>query len=265
MSPHSFEGSGKARRASRVVNRYDARESPARDTPGMTDAVREEFGLRVLVCHSNRAFSSALAEAMNGQGYVVRLAECAEGIESMFEAWEPDLVLLELQPSDQQSAGWNLLDAARSRLRAPAIIALTEMSRLDDTVRVLDRGADDVLRGGVPMEELEARARAVLRRTRPGLSSLNLVIDDQRKEVRVGDRRVTLSPKEYSLLSLLASAPGRVFSSEEIINALWDHGSFATGQDAQKYIYLLRKKLEADPKRPRVILTVRGFGYRLAL
>ncbi|MCI0479494.1 helix-turn-helix domain-containing protein, partial [Candidatus Uhrbacteria bacterium] len=65
--------------------------------------------------------------------------------------------------------------------------------------------------------------------------------------------------------SLLASSPGQVFSSDDIVEALWSRPSYATGQDAQKYVYLLRRKIERDPTRPEIILTVRGFGYRLAL
>jgi DNA-binding response OmpR family regulator len=106
----------------------------------------------------------------------------------------------------------------------------------------------------------------------PESGHTRLVIDDERKEVRIGERCVTLSPKEYALLSLLASAPGRVFSSQEIVGSLWTepsratgHPSYATDQDAQKYVYLLRRKIETDATKPKVVLTVRGFGYRLAL
>ena len=94
-----------------------------------------------------------------------------------------------------------------------------------------------------------------------------IVIDDLRKEVRVDGRTVSLSPKEFQLLKLLASSPGRVFTNREILEELWPPTSvsYATGQDVQKYVYLLRRKVEVDPKRPKLILTARGFGYRLAV
>ncbi len=91
-----------------------------------------------------------------------------------------------------------------------------------------------------------------------------LLIDDTSKQVRLNGRTVELSPKEYELLKLLASEPGRVFSNREILNKLWQNQSFATLKDVKQYVYLLRQKLEENPQQPRIILTVRGFGYKLA-
>ena len=85
-----------------------------------------------------------------------------------------------------------------------------------------------------------------------------------RKVIVLRGKEVTLSPKEYALVGLLFSEPGRVFSRQEILSRLWPDSRYATFQDVQKYIYLLRKKLEDDPSHPKFILTVRGFGYRLA-
>jgi len=126
-------------------------------------------------------------------------------------------------------------------------------------------GADDCVLKPFHPKELLARIEAVLRRTGKVAPWEGFVIDEERKEVRAGMRTVTLSPKEYQLLKLLNTAPGRVFSGDEILREVWGgSSSYATRQDVQKYVYLLRKKLEEDPKRPRLILTVRGFGYRLA-
>lgn len=102
------------------------------------------------------------------------------------------------------------------------------------------------------------------RSTRPPLQAGPLVIDSQSKEVRLWDERVSLSPKEYELIHLLASEPGRVFSTHEILERVWPQGYTATAKDVKQYIYLLRKKLEPDPKRPQLIVTVRGFGYKLS-
>jgi len=90
-----------------------------------------------------------------------------------------------------------------------------------------------------------------------------LRIDPASKEVHLRDERVDLSPKEYELASLLASEPGRVFSTREILEKVWSDGNSATDKDVKQYIYLLRKKLEVDPEHPQVIVTVRGFGYKL--
>lgn len=96
------------------------------------------------------------------------------------------------------------------------------------------------------------------------IQSGDLVIDDHAKSVRLNDQAIVLSPREYELLKLLAAQPGRIFSNEEIIKQVWSDDQFAMPQDVKKYIYLLRKKLEEDPKNPTRLLTVRGFGYKLA-
>lgn len=91
-----------------------------------------------------------------------------------------------------------------------------------------------------------------------------LQIDPGSKEVRLRENQVDLSPKEYELVSLLASEPGRVFSTREILQKIWPEGHAATAKDVKQYVYLLRKKLELDPEHPQVIVTVRGFGYKLS-
>ena len=176
------------------------------------------------------------------------------------------MVLLDVQLGRSEAEGWALLADLRKGGLEPPVIVVTSLHRVDDRVRALSIGADDCVQKPFHPKELLARIEAVLRRTRLTASWEGFVIDDERKEVRYGDRAVTLSPKEYQLLKLLHSVPGRVFSSDEILKALWKRpSSYATRQDVQKYIYLLRKKLELDPKNPKLILTVRGFGYRIAV
>ncbi len=92
-----------------------------------------------------------------------------------------------------------------------------------------------------------------------------LIVDNTGKRVLLHGAEVKLSPKEYELLHLLASEPGRVFSNEEILQAVWAGRQWATAQDVKQYIYFIRKKLETDPENPRFIITVRGFGYKLNL
>lgn len=91
----------------------------------------------------------------------------------------------------------------------------------------------------------------------------DLCIDDKGKEVRRGDQLIQLSPKEYELLKMLASVPGRVFSNEEILEGIWQGGSLASADDVRKYIRFLRQKLEEDPQHPELIVTIAGFGYKL--
>jgi DNA-binding response OmpR family regulator len=130
-------------------------------------------------------------------------------------------------------------------------------------VHGLSHGADDYIGKPFKLAEVKARINAVLRRSLPVENKKPLEIDDSRKLVILKGREVGLSPKEFALIRLLASKPGNVFSRQEILSTLWPGNRYASFQDVQKYVYLLRKKIEDDPYNPKLILTVRGFGYRL--
>lgn len=107
-----------------------------------------------------------------------------------------------------------------------------------------------------------AQVSSELRASNSQLSFGQLVIDDQAKEVRLDGTTLPLTPREYALIRLLASEPGRVFSAQEIIERAWSTEKFMSSEDVKKYIYMLRQKLERDPQNPQLILTVRGFGYK---
>jgi DNA-binding response OmpR family regulator len=220
----------------------------------------------ILVCVKDPKFAVRLERALREAGYRVRVVASRADAEELLAKWTPDLILLDVILPESKTAGWELLAEIRRRSSVP-IIMVTELSRADDRVRGLREGADDFVSvyEPFPFEELLARIEAVLRRTQPGIGALDLIIDDVRKEVRLEDRTVSLSPKEYRLLKLLASSPGRVFTAREILAELWPGSPYATRQDVQKYVYLLRRKIERDPKNPQLVLTSRGFGYRLAV
>jgi len=214
-----------------------------------------------MICKEDPIGPSRYAKPLAQREYRVAVMAGDEDWRAMLLDRSPDLLLIESTGED-----FELLTELRKHTTAP-IIVVTKLARAADRVLALRSGADDVISEPADLDEIDARVQAVIRRTRPALGPLNLVIDDLRKEVRIGDRTVSLSPKEFKLLKLLASSPGRVFTSNEILEELWPltTRSYATGQDVQKYVYLLRRKLERDPKRPSIILTARGFGYRLAV
>jgi len=216
---------------------------------------------KILICEDEPDIVEILESFLSGEGYEIRTASTGpEGLERFGEE-KPDLVLLDVMLPEKD--GWQVLGEIRQRSECP-IILLTALTRLDDKVKGLTLGADDYVPKPFELDEVRARIDAVLRRTRPCLERVGISVDDARKEVRVDGRLVFLSPKEYQLLRLLSSEPGRVFSNEEILSVLWSDCPYASSQDVQKYVYLLRRKLEEDPADPKIVLTVRGFGYRLA-
>ena len=194
----------------------------------------------ILVCEDEERIAALLEEALRDEGYRVRVVGSKTDAEELLAKWTPDLILLDVILPESKTAGWELLAEIRRRSSVP-IVMVTALSRADDRVRGLREGADDFISKPFHLEEVLARIEAVLRRTQPGIGALDLIIDDVRKEVRLKDRTVSLSPKEYQLLKLLASSPGRVFPTGEILTELWPGSPYATGQDVQKYVYLLRR------------------------
>lgn len=119
----------------------------------------------------------------------------------------------------------------------------------------------------VPAPALASASATVVGNGQGGDNSLweigKLVIDDGQKEVRINGRSAKLTPREYAVLRVLASEPQKVFSDEEIISQVWSGSPLASADDVRKYIRFLRKKLEENPTNPQVIITVKGFGYKL--
>lgn len=224
----------------------------------------------VLICEDDARIVDLLDDELRTNGYRVKIARNMGEAKSMLATWVPDLILLDIILPESNEAGLELLRFIRKRSSVPVIL-VSALSRADDRVRGLRAGADDFISKPFHLEEVLARIEAVLRRTQPEITGLKLTIDDLRKQVCIADRTISLSPKEYKLLKLLASSPGRVFTMKEILSELWpqkpDTGekNYADAQDVQKYVYLLRKKVEVDPETPELVITVRGFGYRLGV
>ena len=222
----------------------------------------------ILVCEDDVRISELLVEALQKDGYQVRAAGTMREAIYLLKSWVPDLILLDIILPESNDAGWDLLRWIRDRSLVP-IILVSALSRAADRVRGLRAGADDFISKPFQLDEVLARVEAILRRTQPKISELRLDVDDLRKQVIYKDKKVKLSPKEYRLLKLLVSSPGRVFTHQEILTELWPPDpetggkTYANAQDVQKYVYLLRKKLEVDPQEPTLVVTVRGFGYRL--
>jgi DNA-binding response OmpR family regulator len=221
--------------------------------------------VKILVVEDDSRSRDLLSRYLGAKGHVVATAEDgSRALESVVEA-EPDLVLLDVHLPVMD--GWGVLEAVRRFSHVP-VIMVTVRDTTADKLAGLAMGADDYVTKPFDLRELEARIDAVRRRYHALPSTVfrtgEVVLDNDRKEVRVRDQVVALSPREFELLRLLASHPGKTFSSEEIVAAVWPDRDAAAAEDVKKYVHLLRAKIEHDPSSPRLIVTVRGFGYRLA-
>ena len=171
-----------------------------------------------------------------------------------------------------EMSGFELLKKMRDRgIDTPALF-LTAHDMLDDKVAGFEAGADDYLAKPFSPRELEYRVEALLRRgqgvkktTDDGdrLEIGDLVVDRRRHEVSRGGKRVDLTPLEFQILDLLASEPGRAWSRNDLLDRVWSTEYEGYQRNIDPHINRLRKKLEADPKNPHYVLTVRGVGYKL--
>ena len=221
--------------------------------------------MRVLLIEDDIPIQELLRAYFEAKGHCVSTA--ADGVEGLkaFSAGLPELVLLDV--GLPRLDGWAVLEAIRSTSTVPVVL-LTALDDTEDVVRGLAMGADDYLTKPFDVRELDARAQAILRRleapeSHASLDVGDIHIDDRSKTVMVGESSLSLSPKEYSLLRLLASEPGRVFSSDEIIAHLWPDSDRAAASDVKQYIHLLRSKLYQSPEVRNPIENIKGFGYRL--
>ncbi|MCL6642335.1 MAG: response regulator transcription factor [Candidatus Bipolaricaulota bacterium] len=222
--------------------------------------------MKILVVDDDTDIVRLLKYFLEAKGRQVQTASSGTAALELFKKEPPDLVILDVVMPGMD--GWAVLQKIRESSQVP-VLMLTGKDAPTDKAKGLLSGADDYIAKPFDLAELEARIVAVMRRykpaTRPALVRVgDLEIDDSVKQVKLKGRTVSLSPKEYELLKLLASEPGRVFSHQEIIAEVWQDKPLITSSDVTKYIYLLREKLEDDPENPKYILTVRGFGYKLA-
>ena len=220
--------------------------------------------IKVLVIDDEPPIRKLLRMRLSTQGYDVVEAQNGKiALELLAES--PALIILDLGLPDIQ--GIDLLRMIRDRDNNVPVVVLS--SRDDEAVKVqaLDLGADDYLTKPFGMDELLARMRAALRHQlqvhgeRPVFRAGNLSVDLVRRVVRVAERDVKLSPKEYELLRILVQHAGKVLIHKFLLKELWDDPTDA--QYLRVLVRQLRQKIEADPERPQFVLTETGIGYRL--
>src|SRR5512140_290676 len=224
---------------------------------------------RILIMEDERPMRTALEDVLAEEGYrVLSAADGRSGLERALEE-KPDLILLDIMMP--RLDGYAVCAELRRLSNPVPILMLTAKGQVEDRVAGLDVGADDYLVKPFSTEELLARVRALLRRTlhrghAPGKLKLgNAEIDLVRQTALRGRKALHLTAKEFSMLRLMAEAPGEPVSRERFLDLVWDYTAFPTTRTVDNHIASLRAKLEPNPEQPRWIQTVHGVGYKLEL
>jgi two-component system KDP operon response regulator KdpE len=218
----------------------------------------------VLVVDDEPQILRALQTNLRGAGYDVATAATAGEALSAAAMRPPDAVILDLVLPD--GSGIDVVRELRTWSAAP-ILVLSVVGDEAEKVAALDAGADDYVQKPFGIDELLARLRALLRRagpsTDPVLEVGELGIDLDKRLVTVGGRRVQLTPNEFELLRVLAQNEGKLMTHPAILREVWGPAYGTESHYLHVYVSQLRRKLEADPARPRYLLTEPGAGYRL--
>lgn len=230
--------------------------------------------MKVLIAEDDRLTREGLSEILRNEGYTVISA--ANGTEALerFHGSRPDVVCLDIMmPGRDGYAVCREIRAVDARL---PIIFISAKSEEIDKVVGLEIGADDFIVKPFGVREVVARIRAVTRRCLASQAALpggkadlgrpfefgDLTVFPGEMRARRGEQTIDLSLREVRLLSLFAANPGKVLTRQAISDACWDAEHFPTSRTLDQHISQLRKRIELDPKTPKLILTVHGSGYR---
>jgi DNA-binding response OmpR family regulator len=220
---------------------------------------------RVLVVDDEPSVRDLVHDLLEEAGYEAASArDGKEAVRTLFH-WRPSLVVLDIAMPGMD--GWNVLERIREVSSAPVII-LSALDRENDAVRGLRNGADDYIVKPARTAELVARVESLLRRTRTEgdaadtelYSDAVLRVDHARHEVAVDGTAADLTPQEFRLLAVLVQNAGLVMSADRLGELCWPGGGGV--ENVRVYVGHLRKKLGDDPRTPRMIETLREFGYR---
>lgn len=220
---------------------------------------------KVLVVDDEPSIVNAVSYNLRRHNFSVVTAGDADEALRVFTEEKPDLVILDIMlPS---GSGFDICRAMREQSRAP-ILMLTARVAESDRVRGLDIGADDYVVKPFGMRELIARVRALLRRAEPvtvaaPAETRGLYIDHEKREAHFEGQLLSLSRREFDLLALLASSPGRVFDRQTMLDRVWGEDACVDDRTVDVHIRWLREKIEQAPAHPEYLLTVRGIGYKL--
>ena len=217
----------------------------------------------ILIVDDDTALAEMVGIVLRGEGFATEFVSHGDEAVERFRETEPDLVLLDLMLPGRD--GIEICREIRSFSGTP-IVMVTAKGDAADVVKGLETGADDYVVKPFNPKELVARVRARLRPLHEPETKLlqigDVTVDVPAHEVRRGDDRVQLTPLEFNLLVTLGSAPNKVFTRENLLEQVWGYHYKADTRLVNVHVQRLRAKIERDPENPRVIVTVRGVGYR---
>jgi len=221
---------------------------------------------KILVVDDDPAIRNLIQRFLSKQNYQVESAEDGKTALAVFEQFNPDLVILDVNLPD--ALGYNLCEQMQTMTKV-FVLMLTSRADEADKIRGFSQGADDYLTKPFSLAELEVRVGAILKRQRSvstvekqRLTFEKLMIDPERREVTLNNQLIPLTALEFDLLRFLASHPGRVWRRSELIQEVWDYEYVGDQRVVDVHIGQIRKKIEIDVTQPILIQTVRGVGYK---
>ena len=221
---------------------------------------------KILVVDDEPAIRNLIHRFLAKQDYQMESAEDGKSALAVFEQFNPDLVILDVNLPDAN--GYDLCKEMQSRTGV-FVLMLTSRTDEADKIRGFNTGADDYITKPFSLGELEVRLGAILKRQRPVtvaeqqcLTFNQLSIDPIRREVTLAGDIVPLTALEFDLLHFLAGHPGRVWRRSELIQKVWDYEYVGDQRVVDVHIGQIRKKIEIDTTQPTLIQTVRGVGYK---
>jgi DNA-binding response OmpR family regulator len=225
-------------------------------------------GKRILIVDDNKSIRATVADYVSGKGYEV--IQAVDGIQGLDRALSTPVDVIILDVVMPGIDGVKLCQLLREKGLTTPIIMLTEKASIVDKEAGYSVGVDDYLAKPFNPRELELRVEALLKRsaakTQPPSKALvrlgEVEIDFTRHEVKVDGREVALTPIEFNILKLLASAPGHVYTRQDLLSAIWETAYEGYKRNIDPHVNRLRTKIEDNPKKPKYILTVWGVGYK---
>ncbi|MBM7815773.1 two-component system response regulator MtrA [Brevibacterium paucivorans] len=218
---------------------------------------------RILVVDDDTALAEMIGIVLKSEGFEPHFCATGDGALEAFRSVRPDLILLDLMLPGKD--GLEVCREIREESGVP-IVMLTAKSDTVDVVKGLESGADDYVPKPFKPKELVARVRARLRMSEPSAPEIlkvgDVAIDVAGHTVEKAGKPVSLTPLEFELLVALARKPWQVFSRETLLEEVWGYRHAADTRLVNVHVQRLRSKIEKDPEKPDIVVTVRGVGYK---